>query len=235
MRGAEYKVPSRKQPVFTPIKKFLRLFYKKPMIINLAGALKDKCIILMNHAAKSGPMSMELYFPKFNVKWGAHEMLDGFVSRRRYLRDVYYIQKKGYNRLIASLIATFEAVFSGMIYKGMKFIPSYRDVRLKSTIEYSIKALDTNAAVAIFPENSEKGYKELPTEFNPGFTALAESYFKKTGEDIPIYPVYYHLKKRKLVIGEAEYLQKLKGKIKSKKEMAEYFLHKVNGLCLEYV
>ena len=235
MKEKEYKVPSKKQPVFTVFKAILRLFYRKPQIKNLAGNVEDRCIILMNHAAKSGPMAMEIYFPKFNVKWGAHEMLEGFRARRRYLRDVFYIKKRGFNRVIATLLATFEALFSGMIYKGMKFIPTYQDMRFKKTIEQSVKVLDSSAAITIFPEDSDNGYKEVLTAFNPGFILLAETYFKKTGEDVPIYPVYYHLKKRKLVIGEPQYLQEVKKTLKSKQEITDYFLGLVNGLFYEHI
>lgn len=235
MSKKEFKVPSRKQPVFTPIKGILRLFYKKPEIVNLAGDLSEKAIILMNHSGKSGPMSFELYYPKFNVKWGAHEMLGGYRSRFTYLRDVFYVQKKGYNRFIASLVAGFEALFSSMLYKGMKFIPTYQDVRFKTTIDRSVKVLDGGSTITIFPENSDEGYKEVLTEFSPGFVLLAETYFKQRGEDLPIYPVYYHLKKRKLVIGKPEYLQEIKKEKKSKAEIAEHFLNRVNNLFFDYI
>ena len=235
MKEKEYKVPSKKQPVFTVFKAILRLFYKKPQINNIAGNVEDRCIILMNHAAKSGPMAMEIYFPKFNVKWGAHEMMEGFRSRRRYLRDVYYIRKRGYNRFIATLAATFEAIFSGMIYKGMKFIPTYRDMRFKKTIEDSVKVLDASAAITVFPEKSDDGYKEILSGFDPGFILLSETYFKKTGEDVPIYPVYYHLKKRKMVIGKPEYLQEVKKTVKGRNEICDHFCSLVNCLYLDYI
>ena len=236
MSEKEYKVPSRKQPIFTPIKAILRLFYKKPKItINLAGDIENEAIIVMNHSGKSGPMAFELHYPKFNVKWGAHEMLGGYRSRFRYLRDVYYIQKKGYNRFIATLLAGFEAVFSKMFYTGMKFIPTYQDMRFKGTIENSLKVLDSGYTITIFPENSDEGYKEVLTEFNPGFILLAESYKKTRGKDVPIYPVYYHLKKRKLVIGKPEYLQDVKETKSTRAEIAEHFLNRVNGLFFDYI
>ena len=68
----EFKVPSRKQPIYKPFKLIMKLFFKKPKeLINLAGDIEDRSIVLANHSAKSGPPSLDLYFPKKTAKWGA--------------------------------------------------------------------------------------------------------------------------------------------------------------------
>lgn len=231
----EYKVPSRRQPIFAVVRTFFRLFYRRPRIINLAGEIPDKCIILSNHAAKSGPMALELYFPKFNVKWGAHEMMEDYTSRRNYLRDVYYIRKRGMNKFLATFSAGFEAIFSKMIYKGMKFIPTFTDTRLMRTINDSVKVLDANAAIMIFPENSNEGYHEELTEFFSGFVMLATKYFRLRGEDVPVYPVYYHGGKRLLIIDKPLYVNKTMGEGKSRSDIAEIMRLKVNQLYHRYV
>ena len=66
------RFPKPKYRLYAFIKIFTRKFYKKPEIINLAGELQDKAIILANHSAKSGPPCLNLYYPKKTVKWGAY-------------------------------------------------------------------------------------------------------------------------------------------------------------------
>ncbi|MBR2336752.1 MAG: hypothetical protein IKA61_02275 [Clostridia bacterium] len=231
----EYKVPKRKQPVFSIVKKVIKPFFKVDEVINTAGEIPDKCIIVSNHSAKSGPMAMEMYFPKFTVKWGAHEMLEGYSQRFHYLRDVFYMRKQFMGKFKASVKSFFEAIVSPMPYKGMKILPSYPDSRLVYTINCSMKALDANMGVVIFPEDSNDGYKEEPTKFFAGFVVLAERYYKATGIDVPVIPTYYHKKQRKIIIGKPEFIQKLKKLGLKRDEIAEYFRKAVNSLFRKYI
>lgn len=233
----EYVVPSRRQPIYSVFKAFIRVFFRKPkQIINLSGKeLAEKAIVLSNHSAKSGPPALDMYYPRFNVKWGAHEMFGNYRERRAYLKDILYIKKCKKNRFHAAFMATILAVFNPPVYKGMKMIPTYTDYRLRQTIKDSIKVLDANASIMIFPENSNDGYKEVLTEFFPGFVMLSERYYKLRGEDLPIYPMYYHIKKRIMVIGEPVYMQELVKQGLDRYEIAEFFCQKVNDLFAKYI
>lgn len=234
MKEKEFKVPKRKQPIFTPIKGILKLFFRKPKIINLAGELQEKAIILPNHSAKFGPLCLDMYFPLFNVKWAAHEMTEGYKARRKYLKEVFYMQKQGNGRFKASVKATFEALFSTFFYKGVKCIPSYADTRLMSTFKHSVKVLDSNSAIMIFSENSNSGYFDELTQFFPGFVMLSKFYFQKEGEDLPVYPCYYHLKKRIMVIGKPYYVNEMLKSGMNKFEIAEKLKNAVNELFFTY-
>ncbi len=231
----KFKVPSRKKPVFKVVSWFLKLKLKKPKIINLAGEISDKAIVVVNHSAKSGPPALDMYYPKYCAKWGAHEMFEDYKSRIRYLRDILYIKKLGKSKFYASLISPILAIFNPFVYKGMRMLPTYPDGRLVKTIKNSIAYLDSNASVMVFPEDSNNGYKEVLTGFFPGFVILAEKYFKEKGEDIPIYPVYYHLKRKVMVIDKPVYVQELKKQGMDRNQIAQYFCDKVNGLFFDYV
>ena len=220
----------RKQPFFSFVKGILRCFYKKPKIINLAGQLKEKSIIIPNHCHKKGPLMYELHYPVFHTLWGAHQMLGNFKSRQNYLRDVFYIQKRGFSKCRASFLAGFEACFSQFFYKGMRVLPTFTDGRLKDTINKSIDFLNQGVSVMIFPEDSSTGYHDVLTQLFPGFVLLAERYFKKTGEDLPIYPVYYHTKKKVIVIDKPHYVQDLKKQGLDRNGIAQFFLTKINDL-----
>ncbi len=225
----------KKQPFFKFIKCILRLFVRKPKkVINLAGELTPRSILLANHNAKIGPLYLEMNFPLYHCLWGAGEMLGNYKERFHYLRDVFYVQKRGFNKFIATVIATFEAFFSIMFYKGMRVLPTYHDGRLLGTINKSIRAINDDVAVMIFPENSDEGYFEEMTQFFPGFVLLAQAYYRKTGVDLPVYPVYYHIKKRILCIGEPCYVHELIEKGLTRDQIAELMKDKVNELYHNY-
>lgn len=232
----EFQVPSKKQPVYRVFKVFMRLLFRKPQIINLAGDLPDKSIIVANHSAKSGPPGLDMYYPVFCAKWGAYEMFGNYKSRKAYLRDILYIKKMGKKKGFAtSFKAGFMAIFSPYVYKGMKMMASYPDGRLMQTLRNSMQVLDANMSVMVYPENSNSGYKDVLTEFFPGFVMLAEKYYKARGEDVPVYPVHYCVKKRLMVIGKPMYVQDFVKQGMDRYQIANEYCKAVNQLYFDYV
>lgn len=227
--------PKKKQPFFSFIKIFLRPFYRRPELICECERVEERAIFVSNHCARRGAVIMELYLPVRNAKWGAHEMLDDYGSRRKYLRDVFYMQKKGYGKFRASFLATFIAFFSIFFYRGMKFLPTYTDARLAKTLNDSVEVLKDGTAVLIFPEDSSEGYKDVMEKFFPGFVMLADNYYRKTKTDLPVYPVYYSQSANKLIIGKPEYLHELKEQGLDRNAIAQLFCDKVNALYYGYV
>ena len=229
----EFKVPSRRQPIFRVVGWFFGLFYKAKVEI-LTDNLPQKAIVLANHSAKAGPMALELSYPHFNVKWGAHEMLGNYKSRYNYLRNVLYIQKLKKGKLVSTVKAAFEAIFSIWLYRGMKFIPTYSDARFRHSIRCSMDVLESGASVMIFPEDSTDGYFDELTSAFPGFVMLWQHYFRKTGEDLPVIPVYYHKRSRKIVVGKPQSVKSLFDSGLNRDEIAEHFKDEINFLFREH-
>lgn len=226
----EYQLPKREQPFFNFVKGVLRTFKKKVRYVVLGEPLDTNCLLLANHANKMGPMQYEIFLPVYKVTWGAHQMFGNYSSRRAYLKDVLYIQKNHAGKAKATFKSWYEAMFSQYFYKGMKMVPTYPDARLLGTVKKSVDALNDDTAVMVFPENSNAGYTDRIKSFFPGFVLVMEKYFKVNGKDVPARPVYYHVKKRIMVVGEKYYLQDLKEKGMDKRGVAEFFKDKVNEL-----
>ena len=229
----EYKVPGRKQPFFKIFSFFIRPFFSAK-VTSLIDDIPEKAIVVANHSAKKGPMTLELNYPRFNVKWGAHEMLGNYKSRFLYLRNVLYIQKLHKGKFSATLKAAFEALFSLRVYTGMKMLGTYPDIRIRHTIENSIKILDSNATVMVFPEDSNEGYFDEIKSVFPGFVMLAERYYKKTGEDLPVIPVYYSQKHKQIMVGKPLYVQELMKEGLDRQGVADRFKDEINGLYTTY-
>ena len=201
-------------------------------MVNLSGEflLPSRAILVANHFAKRGPMAYELYLPTYYRPWGAYQMLGSYKMRFHYLRDVFYMQKRGFGVVRATILATFEAVFSMMIYRGMRVLPSYPDARFAKTLHQSIATLEAGMSVLVFPEDSSEGYHDVLRSFHPGFVALAEHYLRKNGEDLPVYPIYYNEGERRLIIGPPSFVGKLLAEGKSREEIAQHLCESVNAL-----
>ena len=97
-----------------------------------------------------------------------------------------------------------------------------------------MQCLDNNIAVSVYPEDSDEGYFDEMTHFFPGFVMLADVYFKRTGEDLPVFPAYYGRKKKKIVVGKPLYVQELKKQGLNREDIAEKFRLEVNKLYYEH-
>ncbi len=225
----------KRQPVWKCVKKVLKLFFKEPHIVSLSGELPQKAIYVANHAAMFGPLIYSLHLPVSLCLWGAWPMLGTWKQRYRYLRDVYFVQKRHKSKLAASFLAFFETGFVPMFYKGMRVLPSYNDQRFISTLHKSLNALNNGFGILIFPENSSDGYHETLTEFYAGFVELAKYYRRRNGEDVPIYPVYYHPASKKMVIGFPSYYSDYEQKGMNRKQIANEFCRQVNELFEQHI
>ncbi len=232
----KFIMPKRKQPVWRIVKPILKLFgFRNFEVINLAGDIPNKCIFVGNHAGKRGPLAYEMYLPKFTVKWGAYNMLGSYKDRYNYLRNVLYIQKCNKSKFYATVKSFFEAFFSLFLYRGIKVIPSFPDARVLKTFSYSTDVLDNDMAVMVYPEDSSSGYFDEPIKYLNGFVGLSEYYYKKRGEDVPVYPVYIHLKKKKFIIGNPKKVNELKKEGLSREEIADIFRLESNALFQKYI
>ena len=230
----KWKMPKKRQPVWRVFKWIFKPIFYVKNVEYLGEKLPEKCIIIANHNNKKGPMVYEFSLPITHVTWGAHQMLGGYKMRFHYLRDVLYMQKNGVKKWKATLKAGFEAIFSIYTYRGMKVIPTFPDARLRRTLQYSMQCLEAGMAISTFPEDSNEGYFDEMKHFFSGFVMLAEQYYKKTGEDLPVFPVYYGRKKKKIVVGKPVYVQDFVKQGLKRDEIAEKCRLEVNQLYYDH-
>jgi 1-acyl-sn-glycerol-3-phosphate acyltransferase len=219
-------------PIFSALKKILRLFKLRPRIIGSEN-IPEKAVFISTHSGASGPFTLSLYFPKIFVPWGAYPMTQGYRSRWRYLYHVFYTKKLKYPKFSAWVLASLFAIISKRLYRGIHLIPSYPDIRIRKTLNESIAHLDAGNSILIFPEDSESGYLEVPMVFHAGFVQLVKEYHKVSEADIPVVPIYFSKKERLIMIGPGEsILERLKHQ--DIREIADYFRMKIQAMSEEY-
>ena len=229
-----YVFKKRKQPIFAIIKSILRIFLRKPKIINLNGdKLPERCLFIGVHRGKWTPMYMKIRYPGDIAFIGAYPMLGKYKERNWYLREIVYIKKCHKKRFPSTIKAAFEAIFSKMVYKGMNLIPSYPDGRFVSTIQNASKTIDNGFSVVIFPEDSDDGYFDIITKAFPGFIGIAETYNRKHNHELAIVPISAHIKKKVIVIDKPFYLSNLKDK--NRDEICEFAKDRLNSLFTDYI
>ncbi len=219
----------------TFLKKAISLFKHKVEIVNLSGdVLPDKAIYLSNHAGANGPMTYEMYFPRRITCWGAHEMCEGFKSRWNYLYHVFYRQKLHWGKVKAFIVASLFAPVSKLFYDAVGLIPTYRDTRFISTVKHSVRILDEDSSLLIFPEDSDEGYKNPPDDLHNGFVAFSNIYRKIRNTDVPIFPCYFLPEKHKIIVTEPINVNKMKSEGLSDDEIKNCVLDVMQNVYREY-
>lgn len=231
----KYKTRKKRPFSFRIATCFLRIFIRKPKVINLSGEnLAEKAIYIMNHSGARGPLIFELHFPIRANAWGAHEMCGNYKQRWNYLYHVFYQQKLHWGKCKAFMIATIFAVISKWCYTSIGLIGTYTDMRLINTMRCSTEVLNENMSIVIFPEDSSEGYFDKAPSFHKGFIALSKMYYKRTGEDLPVYSVYYARKKKLFVVDKPLYVNALLQE-QTEDELSQTFLRIQHRLFDEYV
>lgn len=206
------------------------------VMINLNEDWTGKKIMIGNHSGAKGASVYKLSSPRdhYFMSWGAHQMIENYPSRWKYLYHVFYRQKLGFSKGKAFFSATTFGLVSRVIYRIAGILPIYYDFRFKSTIEHSFTCFDNDVDILIFPEDSSKGYFDDLTGLAPGFLTLSKLYYKKYGVDLPIYPMHFNRHYMKIVIGKPLYLQELM-KNHTQEEILDIFLKQINNLNHKYI
>ncbi|MBP5209438.1 MAG: hypothetical protein J6125_01115 [Clostridia bacterium] len=192
--------PNKRKPFFTFIRRILRAIKPKCRLTDLTQGQGTPGIFLSNHSAATGPLMVELNLPYAHHPWGAYQMNGSIRERFRYLYHIFFRQKKKMKKVPAFLLSCLSSCLSKGIYKGMGLISSYPDLRLLRTLEASIKCLDKNESIVIYPEDSSDGYKEQIERFHGGFCLLSSLYYARRGVDLPVYSMYYSERHHRMVI-----------------------------------
>lgn len=222
------EIKKQRKAWFRVLKNIMKIRYKRPAFVYLGEKFKHGSIILSNHEGTDAPMSLEIYNPLPTRMWGAHEMNSGLKAMYKYQTRVYFHEKKHWNLHLARLFCLIATPLTNMFYKGINLISTYRDGRLRTTIEESINALKKGESVVIYPENSEKGYLAELESFHHGFILLADVCLKR-GLDVPVYVTYFR-KSDKVYIIDKPMLYSEISRNRSKEEIATLLLNRCNEL-----
>ena len=215
---------------FSIIKVISKIFIRKPKIRFLGEKISQPSLVLCNHNGAISPLKLELYFNYPFRFWGTYEMTLGIRSVYKYLKNVYFSQKKHFFKFISTIFAFFASPFVNLFYKGLNLIPTYPDTRLITTIHESLKTIENNSSIIIFPEDSHDGYHDKLTMFYAGFVSLAKHCFNH-GHDLPIFAAYYKNKTNELIIDRPIKTSKLLKSENSRQKIADMLCIRSNKLA----
>jgi len=216
--------------LFRFLKRILKLFIKKPKIIDFNQSLPKRVLFVGNHAATKGPLFLALYFPYSFAPWGTFEMTLSYKERFKYLYHVIYQKKLKMGKLVSFLLSFFFAIVSKFLYRNVNLIPTYKDGRLIKTFKESRNVLNQDHSILVFPENSEDGYQDEMDTYYRGFLAFHRYYLNMEKIDLPIVPFYFDRKSKTILIGKPLQYKTLKSLCESEASMLKLIVNYTNYL-----
>ena len=165
---------------------------------------ENPVVFLGNHAEIYGPIASALCFP-FQVRfWVIHKMMFNKKDVRAYLYENTFSKKTFLPVFVRRLLAWYLGWLSVNVMNALRAIAVYRDspMKLRQTIRESVDALNQGENLMIFPEHPEGKYvKGGISELSPGFLMLAEAWWKKSGKQLRMMPVFANREKRTFTFG----------------------------------
>jgi hypothetical protein len=163
--------------------------------------LPDEPVIFVgNHCQMNGPIVGELYVPREPYIWCAGEMMHLKDVPAYAFRD-FWSRKPKWTHPLYELLSYIIAPLSVCIFNNARTIGVYHDTRILSTFKNTVKALQEEKSVVIFPEHDVK-HNHIVYEFQDKFIDIAKLYYKKTGKELSFVPMYIAPKLKKLCLGK---------------------------------
>lgn len=219
---------------FEFVKSILKVFVRKPKFTYLGEKVTQPSIILSNHEGAFAPVKWELYFDMPFRFWGTAEMNMGLKSTFKYLKNIYFPQKRHIPRFFSAIFAFFASPFVNLFYKGLSLISTYNDVRLKSTISESMRALSNGESIIIFPEDSSDGYHQHLKKFFSGFVVFGKKCLA-SGIDLPVFASFYDKKSKQFLIDKPIMFSKLESSGLSRDQIAQLMCERTNELSNQLI
>ena len=166
---------------------------------------ENPLVFLGNHAEIYGPIASALCFPVPVRFWVINRMMFRKQDVRAYLYENTFSKKTFLPVFVRKLLAWYLGWLSVNVMSSLKAIAVYRDspMKLRQTIRESVEALENGDSLMIFPEHPEGKYvKGGISELSPGFLMLAEAWWRKSGKNLRLMPVYANREKRTFTFGE---------------------------------
>ncbi len=186
---------------FKIIKGLIRLFYGKMKVEGLENLPDKHAIIVSNHCQMNGPIAGELFLPDNCYIWCAGEMMNREEVAAYAFRD-FWSQKPAWAQLFYKILSHMIVPLAVCLFNNARTIAVYHDMRIMSTFKESIKMLDKDANILIFPEKDVKNNNIL-YQFQENFIDIAKLYYKKTGVELQFVPMYIAPALRTMYIGQA--------------------------------
>ena len=155
------------------------------------------CVFVVNYAGTIGPVDMCAKFPLRDLchPW-INDELEDIRNIPAYVRNDYWWKPGGFfEPVLNATVPYLAACILPPVLKGLPYIPVYHDQRIMLTLRQSIRVLEKDDALVIFPEQPG-GWLGNHEWINTGWLRLGEMWYRSSGRALKMYPVHIDREQR---------------------------------------
>ena len=154
------------------------------------------CVFVVSNVGAAGPVEMCI---KFSERDRCHPWLnEGILTAReipKYVRKDYWWKPGSFFEPVLKVTVPYlAAAILPPVIKGVPYVPVYHDQRIMLTLRQSVRVLQKDEALIIFPEqpNARLSHHEW---INTGWLRLGDLWYRSSGRALKMYPVHIDRKK----------------------------------------
>lgn len=224
-------VKNKKAFTYRFLRRLVLLFYRKREFIGLNNIPNQPSIIVGNHAQIHGPLVAELFFPKKRLTWCIGQVQNKKEFPEYAMQD-FWQHKPKRSKWFYKILAHGIAPISQTVFTNADVIPVYKDARILSTFKQTLKGLENENHIIIFPEKAEE-YNSIVNEFQTKFIDIAKLYYAKHGKCLSFVPMYNAVRLKKVIIGKPIAYDPNLSLEEQREKIAKYLQEEITRLAVE--
>jgi len=219
----------RESFLFQIIKRLVRIFYRKMSVVGLENLPEKNAVIVANHTQLNGPICGELFMPENCYTWCAGQMMN-LKEAPEYAFSDFWSQKPKWTHPVYRTLSYLIAPVATCIFNNARTIAVYRDMRIMSTFKESLKMLQNDRNILVFPEKNEK-HNNILYVFQENFVDVAKLYYKKTGISLTFVPMYIAPKLNNMYIGKGIRFDSTNSIEEERKRISDYLSDAITSIA----
>ena len=177
------------------------------------------CVFVVNHAGSSGPVDMCMKFPMMDPK-----QVPEFVRK-----DYWWKPDSFFAPVLNVTVPYLAAAFMPPVLRSADYIPVYKDQRIMLTFRQSIRTLQKDHYLLLFPELPGPG-KNSHRRINTGWLRLGQLWYKASGRALRMYPVHVDYKHHIFKVAAPVFYDPARRFSEQEQELAEKLTKGIRGV-----
>lgn len=155
------------------------------------------CVFVVNNAGLTGPVDM---CTKFTKREKCHPWINEVLTDRKNIpayvrRDFWWKPGTWYAPILNATVPYMASLLVPPVMKGCPYVPVYHDQRIMLTLRESVRVLQKEESLIIFPEQPAGRGMSHHEWISTGWMRLGELWYRSGGRALKMYPVHIDRKK----------------------------------------
>lgn len=195
-------------PFFVFWRFWVRMAQRRPRRPHLRGAEKvtAPAVLVTRHQNLYGPIAIMAWYPVPLRLWVIDKLAVPEVCREHY-RTFVGPERLHLGPFMSKVFAALYMPLVVRLVRSGNSIVVYRGHRdIVKTFEQSVQALCEGEILCLSPDIDYTSTESGAVNMYTGFVHLARMYYRKTGKNLPFYPVYTSRRVDSIEVGDPVYL-----------------------------